>query len=193
MTLIKFKLIARAISMTFMQYCIYQFWILNLVTELLSERPPFQQIITHTKYKLNSAHTFIKVYNYRSAQLYIVNYAFTARSPFTNCHRRTLPIFRVFPKILSAGALRLYHTIYWDLCQDLHLPALIYIHQLPIWEMPHLAFFLVPTNSSIVWTKDIKIQKLTNKSYTPKLLRLFVHMRWYTNYHMYMYIYVYTS
>jgi len=56
-------------------------------------------------------------------------------------HRQTLLIITV--KILMAGALSLYHTIYWNFKEDICLTVLHYTENLAMYGMPYLAFFLV--------------------------------------------------
>jgi hypothetical protein len=83
------------------------------------------------------------------------DYPYSAHSRWTHYLRQTPPLITVFTKILSAEALRIYHSVYWKLYWELCLPAFTYIEQLPIWWMPHLALFLVRTSTtcnSIVWS-----------------------------------------
>jgi hypothetical protein len=119
---------------------------------------PLQTAVTHIQHTSNSAH-----------------------SPVTQPQTNTT--VSQYYKSLSAGALRLCHTIYWNFKRSAFLTALHCIEKLVMYGMPHLAFYVVwwATDSShttqcviafVQRKSKYKTQKMI--SYTPKILYSFI-------------------
>jgi len=60
-------------------------------------------------------------------------------------HRQTLSIMAV--KILTAGALNLYHTVFWNFKEKVCLTALPHIEKLAMYGMSYLAFLTMTASS----------------------------------------------
>jgi hypothetical protein len=101
-------------------------------------------------------------------------------------HRQTLPSITV--KILTARALNLYHTMFWNIKEDVCLTALHHTEKLATYGMSYLAFFTVRWMTASSHTAQcvsplcerrklkykIQNKKLTNKSHTPKIHPSFI-------------------
>jgi hypothetical protein len=101
-------------------------------------------------------------------------------------HRQTFSIIAV--KLLTAGALNLYHTVFWNFKEEVCLTALHHIEKLAMYGMSYLAFFTMTASShtaqcvsSLCEQRKLKYEiQNTNhnsrqkKSYTPKFHPSFI-------------------